>query len=133
MTDTSDTGTNLANTIRGLKKFDERNPADFKARMKKFCVVIGVTRRDILPLLKGEEKPTNTAKIADYNRADEDLYVMLYLLVELPAALCVQKYGDESEISDDGQAAFKELCGNYDKVADEIIREHADGAWTKPR
>ena len=47
---------------------------------------------------------------------------MLYLRVELPAALCVQKYEDESEISGDGQAAFKELCGNYDKVTDEVIR-----------
>ncbi|CAM9427720.1 unnamed protein product [Ascophyllum nodosum] len=122
MTDTGDTRTNLANTIRGLKKFDGSNPADFKAWMIFFCVVIGVTRRDILPLLKGEEKPTDTAKIADYNRANEDLYVMLYLLVELPAALFVQKYEDESEISGDGQAAFKDLCGNYDKVTDEVIR-----------
>ena len=90
--------------------------------MKKFCVVIGVTRKDILPLLKGEEKPTDTAKIADYIRANGDIYAMLYLLVELPATLYVHKYEDESEISDDGQAAFKELCRNYDKVADEVIR-----------
>ena len=122
MTDTGDNGTNLANTIRGLKAFDGSNLADFKAWMKKFCVVIGITRRDILPLLKGEEKLTDTASIADYNRANEALYAMLYLLVELPAAVCVQKYGDESEISGDGQAASKELCGNYDKVADEVIR-----------
>ena len=90
--------------------------------MEKFCVVIGVTRTDILPLLKGEEKPTDTAKIADYNRANEDLYAMLYLLVELPAALCLQKYENKSEISGNGQAAFKKLCGNYDKVTDEVIR-----------
>ena len=90
--------------------------------MKNFCVVIGVTRRDMLPLLKGGEKPTDTAKIADYNRANEDLYVIMYLLVELPAALGVQKYEDESEISGDGQAASKELCRNYDKVTDEVIR-----------
>ena len=90
--------------------------------MKNFCVVIGVTRKDILPLLKEEEKPIDTAKIVDYNRANEDLYAMLYLLVDLPAALCIQKYEDESEISGDGQAAFKKLCGNYDKVTDEVIR-----------
>ena len=90
--------------------------------MKKFCVVIGITRRDILPLLKGEEKPTDTAKIVGYNRANEDLYAMRYLLVGLPAALCVQMYGDESEISCDGQAAFKKLCGNYDKATDKVVR-----------
>ena len=117
MTDTGDTGTSLANTLRGLEKFDGSNPA----------VVIGVTRRDILPLLKGEEKPTDTANIADYNRANEDLYAMLYLLIELPAALCGQKYEDESEISGDGQAAFKKLYGNYDKVTDECYDErHVD-------
>ena len=64
MTDTRDTGTNLVNTILGLKKFDGSNPADFKAGMIFLCVVIGVTRRDILPLLKGEEKPTDTIKIS---------------------------------------------------------------------
>ena len=122
MADTGDTGTNLANTIRGLTKFDGSNPADFKAWMKKFCVIIGATPRDTLPLLKGEEKRTDSAKIADYNRANEDVYAMLYLLVELPIVLCVQRYEDESEISGDVQAAFKELCGNYDKVADEVIR-----------
>ena len=125
MTDTGDTGTNLANTIRGLKNFDESNPADVKAWMKKFRVVIGVTRRDSIPLMKGGEKPTNTAKVSDYNKTNEDIYAMLYLLVELPVAFCVQKYEDESEISCGGQAAFKELCGNYDKVTDEVIpRNH---------
>ena len=122
MTDTGDTGTNLANTIRGLRKFDGSNSADFQAWMKKFCVVIGITCRNILPLLKGEEKSTDTAKIADYNRANEDINAILHLLVELPAALCVQKYEGESEISADGQAAFKELCGSYDKFTDEVIR-----------
>ena len=87
MTDTGDTGTNLANAIRVLKKFDGSNPAGFKAWIKKFCFVTGVIRRDILPLLKGEETPTDTAEIADYKRANEDLYAMLSLLVELPAAL----------------------------------------------
>ena len=55
MTDIGDTGTNLTNTIRGLKKFDGSNPADVKAWMKKYCVVIGVTLRNILPLLKRRE------------------------------------------------------------------------------
>ena len=58
----------------------------------------------------------------DYNRANEDLYATLYLLVKLPTALYLQKYEDESEISGDKEAAFKELCGNYDRVTDEVIR-----------
>ena len=67
MTETSE-GANLANTIRGLKKFDGRNPAEFKTWMKKLCVVISVTKRDILPLLKGTARPTHTSNIAEYNR-----------------------------------------------------------------
>ena len=113
----SSEGANLANTIRGLKKFDRRNPAEFKTWMKKLCVVISVTRRDILPLLKETARPTHTSNIAEYNRANEDLYAMLFLLVELPASLCVQKHENG-----DGQAAFKELCNTYDKVTDEVIR-----------
>lgn len=120
----SDNSTSLANTIRGLKKFNGRNPAEFKGWMKKLCVVLGVTRRDILPLLKGDERPSgaNTTANTKYARANEDLYAILYLLVELPAALSVQKHEDESEISGDGQATFQELCENYDKVTDEVIR-----------
>ena len=47
---------------------------------------------------------------------------MLFLLVELPASLCVQKHENDDEISGGGQAAFKELCNTYDKVTDEVIR-----------
>ena len=121
MTESSE-GANLANTIRGLKKFDGRNPAEFKTWMKKLCIVISVTKRDILPLLKETARPTHTSNIAEYDRANEDLYAMLFLLVELPASLCVQKHENDDEISGDGQAAFKELCNTYDKVTDEVIR-----------
>ena len=121
MTESSERA-NLANTIRGLKKFDGRNPAEFKTWMKKLCVVISVTRRDILPLLKETARPTHTSNISEYNRANEDLYAMLFLLVELPASLCVQTHENDDEISGDGQAAFKELCNIYYKVTDEVFR-----------
>ena len=75
--------------------------------MKKLCVVIRVTRRDILPLLKETARPTDTSSIAEYNRANEDLYAMLFLLVELPASLCVQKHENDDVISGDGQAALR--------------------------
>ena len=131
MTESSE-GANLANTILGLKKFDGRNPAEFKTWMKKLCVVISVTRRDILPLLKETARPTHTSNIAEYNRANEDLYAMLFLLVELPASLCVQKHVNDDEISGDGQAAFKELCNTYDKVTDEVIRATMEELMNTP-
>ena len=131
MTESSE-GANLANTIRGLKKFDGRNPAEFKTWMKKLCIVISVTRRDILPLLKETARPTHTSNIAEYDRANEDLYAMLFLLVELPASLCVQKHENDDEISGDGQAAFKELCNTYDKVTDEVIRATMEELMNTP-
>ena len=131
MTESSE-GANLANTIRGLKTFDGRNPAEFKTWMKKLCVVISVTRGDILPLLKETARPTHTSNIAEYNRANEDLYAMLFLLVELPASLCVQKHENDDEISGDGQAAFKELCNTYDKVTDEVIRATMEELMNTP-
>ncbi|CAB1114412.1 unnamed protein product [Ectocarpus sp. CCAP 1310/34] len=103
--------------IRGLKKFDGKDPAEFKTWMKKFCVVLGVTTKDILPLLKKQRKPdpADTAAFDSYTRANENLYAILFLLVELPAALSIQKHEDDTGISGDGQAAFEELCNNYDR------------------
>ena len=114
----AENSTNLANVIRGLKTFDGTDPAEFKTWMKKLCVVLGVTRRDILPLLKNERKPdpSDTDAFETYTRSNEDLYAILFLLVELPAALSVHKHEDGSGISGDGQAAFQELCNNYDRV-----------------
>ena len=75
----SDSSTNLATVIKGLKKFDGKDPAEFKTWMKKFCVVLGVTRKDILPLLKKQRKPdpADTAAFDSYTRANEDLYAIL--------------------------------------------------------
>ena len=72
----SDSSTNLATVIKGLKKFDGKDPAEFKTWMKRLCVVLGVTRRDILPLLKGRRKPDgrDTGAFEAYTRSNEDLY-----------------------------------------------------------
>ena len=92
--------------------------------MKKLCVVLGVTRKDILPLLKNERKPdpSDTDTFESDTRSNGDLYAILLLLVEQPAALSLHKHEDNSGNSGDGQAAFQELCNNYDRVTDEVIR-----------
>ena len=130
----SDSSTNLATVIKSLKKFDGKDPAEFKTWMKKFCVVLGVTRKDILPLLKKQRKPdpADTAAFDSYTRANEDLYAILFLLVELPAALSIQKHEDDTGISGDGQAAFEELCNNYDRVTDEVIRAKMEELENNP-
>ena len=130
----SDNSTNLVTVIKGLRKFDGKDPAEFKTLMKKFCVVVGATRKDILPLLKKQPRPDprDTNALESYTRANEDLYAILFLLVELPAALAVQKHEDDTGISGDGQAAFQELCDNYDRVTDEVIRAKMDEMENNP-
>ncbi|CAB1101301.1 unnamed protein product [Ectocarpus sp. CCAP 1310/34] len=95
--------------------------------MKKLGVVVGVTRRDIMPLLKGMRRsdPSDTAFTA-YERANKDLYAILFCLVKLPAALTVHKHEDDTGLSGDGQAAFAELKANYNRVTDEVIRAKLD-------
>ncbi|CAB1098291.1 unnamed protein product [Ectocarpus sp. CCAP 1310/34] len=118
----SDGSTTLANVIRGLPMFDGMKPEDFNDWMKKLGVVVGVTRRDIMPLLKGMRRPDpSDTTFAAYERANEDLYAILFCLVELPAALTVHKHEDDTGLSGDGQAAFAELKANYNRVTDEDI------------
>lgn len=50
---------------------------------------------------------------------------MLYLLVEVPAALSVQKH-------DGGQAAFQDLCKKYDTVTDEVTRATVEELVSTP-
>eukprot|EP00903_Cladosiphon_okamuranus_P010136 g9598.t1 len=131
---TSDNSTNLVTVIKELKKFDGSDPAEVKTWMKEFCVVVGATRKDILPLLKNQQRPDtgDINALESYTRANEDLYAILFLLVELPAALAVQKHEDDTGISRDGQAAFQELCNNYDRVTDEVIRAKMDELENDP-
>ena len=102
----NDNSTNLASTIRGLKKFDGRNPAEFKGWMKKLCVVLGAQRKDMFPL----------------QRAIHGLQARTPWPTPSTPALLIQEHEHDNEISGDGQSAFETLCENYNKVTDEVIR-----------
>ena len=89
----------LTNAIRGLRKFDGRDPSHFRDWHKKFAVVLGVTRRDIASLINGRIRPSNTASTgipltlpdtleqdtASFDRANKDLHALRFLLKEKPA------------------------------------------------
>lgn len=60
------------------------------------------------------------------DRANEDLYAILYLLTEKPAALLVAKHEDTTGTSGDGQKALQDLVSKYNKVTDEVIRATMD-------
>ena len=135
MGESNSSSTSFANAIKELRMFDGRSPADFRDWHKRLVVVIGVSRRDIANLVKGNPRPTKATagtgsspalaeEIAAYERANQDLYAMLSLLTEKPASLLVLKHEDETGTTGDGQKALQELVSKYNKVTDEVI-------WTK--
>ena len=101
---TNNNSGNLANAIESLETFDGRKPSEFCDWHKKLAVIVGVTRRDIACLIKGQTRPSQEAKlpgearrtsdkaIAEFDRANEGLYAILYLLTDKPAALLVVKH-----------------------------------------
>ena len=115
----SDNSGNLANAIESLKNFDGRKPREFREWHKKLAVVLGVTRRDIARLIKGQTRPTQEP-------ANEDLYAILYLLTDKPAALLVAKHEDTAGTSGNGQRALLEIVSKYKKVTDEVILSTMD-------
>ena len=130
---------NLANAIKGLTIFDGLKPSEFRDWHKKLAVILGVTRRDIARMVKGQTRPTqepalsgearaaSDKAIAEFDRANEDLYAILYLLIDKPAALLVAKHEDTTgTTSGNGQQALLELVSKYKKVTDEVIRSTTD-------
>ena len=95
--------------------------------------IIGISRRDIANLIKWHPRPTEATagtgsspalaqEIAAYERANQDLYAMLFLLTEKPASLLVLNYEDETGTTGDGQKTLQELVSKYNKVTDEVIQ-----------
>ena len=99
--------------------------------------MIGVSRRDIANFIKGHPRPTEATagtgsspalaqEVAAYERANQDLYAMLFLLTEKPASLLILKHEDETGTTGGGQKALQELVSKYNKVTDEVIRSKMD-------
>ena len=117
MGESNSSSTSFANVIKGLRTFDGRSPADFRDWCKRLAVVIGVSRRDIANLIKEHPRPTEATagmgstpalaqEIAAYERANQDLYAMLFLFTEKPAYLLELKHEDETGTTGDGQKAL---------------------------
>ena len=101
-------------------------------RYKRLVVVFCVGRRGIASLRRGEprisEETTDTIAQdsldkanADYYRANEYLYEIIYLLTEKPASLLVVKHEHPNDTSGDGQQAFQEPVNkNYNNRQNSI-------------
>lgn len=71
--------------------------------MKKFYFVTSVPRKDRLPLLK-HKSPLRTGETLEaYIKTNENLYAMIYLLVELPVAVFskITKFAASSAATND--------------------------------
>ena len=115
---------NLANTIKGLNKFDRRKPSQFGDWHKKLAVIQGVTgqtRPTQKPERSGEARAASEKSIAEFDRANKDLYAILYLLTDKPATLLVAKHVDATGTSGNGQQALLDLVNKYKKVMDEVL------------
>ena len=87
--------------------------------------------------MKGHPRPTEATagtgsspalaqEITAYERANQDLYAMLFLLTENPSSLLVFKHEDEAGTTGDEQNTLQELVSKYNKVTDEVIRAKMD-------
>ena len=120
---------NLANTINGLNKFDRRKPSQFGDWHKKLAVIQGVTgqtRPTQKPERSGEARAASEKSIAEFDRANKDLYTILYLLTDKPTTLLVATHEDTGTSGNNGQQAPHELVKKYKKITDEVIRPTMD-------
>ena len=109
---------NYTKAIKGLKTFEGKTPATVRDWHKKLAVVLGVTRLDIVNLIKRQLRPTEettstgiSPALDGFDRANENLYAILHLLTEKPVSLLVLKHEGGCGISGDGLKALKELVG----------------------
>ena len=91
--------------------------------------MLSVTRQDVAKLIREQPRPTEettstgiSPALAGFDRANEDLHAVLYLLTEKPRSRLVLKHEDETETSGHGQKPPQELEATYNKVTDEVIR-----------
>ena len=83
---------NLVKVMKGLTKFDGRKPGDFRDFHQR---LLGVVRQAMVSQIRGKppnDEATGTGAqpcldkaIANYDRANEDFYVILHVLTGKPA------------------------------------------------
>ena len=94
---------------------------------------MSIARPDVFhTLLEGQARPSTTTSAATesleqrqaaYDRANQDLFAILYLIAEKPAALLVRKHAEGARRTrGNGQKAVKELESKYLKITNETIR-----------
>ena len=114
--------------LKGLKNFTGKNPEEFADWLKKFSFILSFRRTDMYNIIEGQQRPasstdTLTTEQAAFDQANKDLYAILFLVTEKPAALLVAKHAEDSRgTRGNGQAAMQELESKYLRITNESIR-----------
>ena len=131
--------------MRGKKSYTGERPEDFADWDKKTGFILSMQRPDIFAAMEGQARPTEeqTEKTAllltpgllyapggtllqrqsAYDRGNENLYAILYLVTDKAAALLVAVHAyDERRTRGDDRGAMQELEEKYLRVTNETIR-----------
>ena len=143
----NNTNSNRMNAVRGITSYAGEKPEDFADWHRKAGFIISMQRPDIFAVMEGQSRPTEEAdqaedtaplltpgllytaggtllqRQAEFDRANQDLYAILYLVTDKAAALLVAIHAyDERGTRGDGQKTMKELEAKYLRVTNETIR-----------
>ena len=148
---------NVMTLMKGLTKFDGKNPRTFREWSEKTGVMVSVSRPDIASVMEGQTRPTEEtsdeemeeeshatsssaalwattpgvlsrpATLAErqlrWDRANQDLYALLFLATTAASALIVRKHKiGAMGARGNGQGAWKELSEKYLYKSKEIRR-----------
>lgn len=128
--DDSSTNNNIIATTRGMKTFKGNDPSAFQHWLQKISLILSFQRPDIFDIMEGKERPVvhgdRTEDVTDqtaFDKANQDLYAILFLVTEKPASLLVAKHAQDIRgTRGNGQAALQELEAKYLKITNETIR-----------
>ena len=119
MSDSHVNGSNLFSALRGIKPFSGTNPDQFDGWYKKACFRLSIARPDVFHVLEGQARLNTTTsgatgsleeRQAAYDRDNQDLFAIIYLITEKPAALLVTKHAEGTRRTrGNGHKAVKEL------------------------
>ena len=129
------TNSNLIYAVRGIKSYTGERPEDFADWHRKTGFILNMQRHDIFAVIEGQARikeehaeetaplqtpgllytPRNTLlqRQSAYDRANQDLYAILYLVTDKAAALLVAIHAyDERGTRGDGRGTRKSCKKN---------------------
>ena len=123
----------LPSALRGMKSFSCTNPDQFDDWYQKACSTLSIVRPDVFHILEGQARPSITIMRSAassqeslelrqfaYDRANQYVFAILYLIAEEPAALLVTKRAEGARgTRGNGSRVVKGLESKYLKITNQ--------------